>query len=141
MTDEELDELVEEKWDEGMGQKWDNEIGYKIAPASVGENCIARELDLDNIPLIDVDVCLVDEPCGIEITLGALGQSTTMGFDDCRTMCQTYEINAFAEILEIEVCNRVPFSEIKISAERCNWRPTRGWDCPNSGKQTIDLPW
>lgn len=141
MTKEELNKRVEEKWDEGAG---DDKVPIgrrgQFSISSVDENCVADELNLDKIPAIEADFCLIDDNCAIELTLGILGQSVTDELKTCPSIesCRTYSFNALSELVDITVCFNVSDLEVTISAEYCNWRPGRGWDC-TEGEQTVNF--
>lgn len=124
MSADELDRLVKQRWNDGYGS-------HKLGMSNVDENCIAETLNLDELPAIDFDLCLIDDNCAVEFTAGALGQSTSEILETCPHIvrCKTVHYNLLSDLLDIEVCFNVNTLEVSLDIEYCNWRPGQGWNC------------
>lgn len=132
MSNEEIEEKVEKLWDEGMG----GDSGQVTLQTT--KNCFSDSINLKNIPGIELDICLLDNECGVSVTAGVLGVTDTAKLKSCYTYCRTFTFNVVAEKIEMKLCYNHRASKLTASVERDYWRPCCGWRS-NSGRDTIYL--
>lgn len=134
LSDEDISEWTERKWGEGTG-----ESRYLFSAQAIERNCLSRTINLSKIPGIELDVCLVDNPCGVEVTIGVLGYSEKTKFNDCHgSTCKDVTIDAYFEVFNAEMCLEVGYTPgLVLDIRRENWRPSRGWAVVTDDKTRI----
>jgi len=131
MSDEELDRKADNLWEEGMGSD-SSQLSLQME-----KNCLTDVLDIENLPAIEVDVCALDNACGVEVTVGIFGVTDSARLESCSRYCRNIKLNALAETVDLDVCYDHYASEVEFSVEHCSWRPRSGWNC-STGNGTID---
>lgn len=134
MSDEEIETELEKLWDEGTG-----DTDAQFAP-QMTENCLSETLNFESVPGIDLELCLLDQSCGVEVEAGLLGYTETFELESCSRICRTIEIDVLAVVNEFIVCYDHSASQVEVTLEECSWGIS-GWSCSTIGDKTINLPW